>query len=135
VRALFVLPVHAGAITVGVLDLYRDSPGMLEPDELTGALRAADAAMWTLLGLLDGVAGDGGVDGVSRSGGKDGHPESELHRLEVYQATGMIVEQMQVSPKVALSALRAHAFARGQTILEVAHEVVGRRLRFDEEKP
>ena len=47
VRALFVLPVQAGAITVGVLDLYRDTPGMLEPDELTGALCAADAAMWT----------------------------------------------------------------------------------------
>jgi len=135
VRALFVLPVQAGAITVGVLDLYRDTPGMLEPDELAGALHAADAAMWTLLGLLDGVTGDGGVDGESRSGAKDGHPGSELHRLEVYQATGMIVEQMQVSPKVALSALRAHAFAQGQTILEVAHEVVGRRLRFDEEKP
>jgi AmiR/NasT family two-component response regulator len=60
---------------------------------------------------------------------------SELHRLEVYQATGMIVEQMQVSPEVALSALRAHAFAQGQTILQVAHEVVVRRLRFDEEKP
>jgi hypothetical protein len=133
VRGLFVLPVQAGAITVGVLDLYRDTPGMLEPDELAGALRAADAAMWTLLGLLDGVTGDGG--GVSRSGGKDGHPGSELHRLEVYQATGMLVEQMQVSPKVALSALRAHAFVHGQTILEVAHEVVGRRLRFDEEKP
>jgi hypothetical protein len=47
----------------------------------------------------------------------------------------MIVEQMQVSPKAALSALRAHAFAQSQTILEVAHEVVVRRLRFDEEKP
>jgi hypothetical protein len=135
VRGLFVLPVQAGAITVGVLDLYRDTPGMLEPGELAGALRAADAATWTLLGLLDGVTGDGGVDGASRSGRTDGHPGSELHRLEVYQATGMIVEQMQVSPKVALSALRAHAFAQNQTILEVAHEVVVRRLRFDEEKP
>ena len=51
VRALFVLPLQAGAITIGVLDLYRDTPGMLKPDELCGALRAADAAMWTLLGL------------------------------------------------------------------------------------
>jgi hypothetical protein len=135
VRALFVLPVQAGAITVGVLDLYRDTPGMLEPDELTGALRAADAAMWPLLGLLDGGTGYAGVDGVPRADGNGRQPVSELHRLEVYQATGMIVEQMQVSPKVALSALRAHAFAQGQTILEVAHEVVGRRLRFDEEKP
>jgi len=36
---------------------------------------------------------------------------------------------------VALSALQEHEFARGQTIIEVAHEVDGRRLRFDEAKP
>jgi GAF domain len=149
VRALFVFPVQAGAITVGVLDLYRDTPGMLEPDDISGALRAADAAMWTVLGLLDGVAGTERVDGQRLNGQRlngqrlngqsrgaaDGHaPWSELHRLEVYQATGMILEQMQVTPKAALSALRAHAFAHNQTILEVAREVVVRRLRFDEEK-
>jgi hypothetical protein len=135
VRGLFVLPVQAGAITLGVLDLYRDTPGMLEPDELTGALCAADAAVWTLLGLLDGVTGDGGVDGSSRSDRNGRQPVPDLYRLEVYQATGMIVEQMQVSPNVALSALRAHAFVQSQTILEVAREVIVRRLRFDKEKP
>jgi hypothetical protein len=170
VRALFVFPVQAGAITVGVLDLYRDTPGMLEPDDIRGALRAADAAMWTVLGLLDGETGTDRVDGHRVDGHRvdghrvdghrvDGHrvdgqrvdgeervdgrprgaadgyaPWSELHRLEVYQATGMILEQMQVTPKAALSALRAHAFAHNQTILEVAREVVVRRLRFDEEK-
>jgi GAF domain-containing protein len=72
VRALFVLPVQAGAVTVGVLDLYRDTPGMLAPDELTGALRAADAAMWPLLGMLDGGTGYGGVDGHPAPEGKMG---------------------------------------------------------------
>lgn len=43
VRAVFVLPLQVGAIGVGVLDLYRDEPGMLHHDELAGALRAADA--------------------------------------------------------------------------------------------
>ena len=179
VRALFVFPVQAGAITVGVLDLYRDTPGMLEPDDIRGALRAADAAMWTVLELVNGVTGTDRVDGQRVDGQRvdgqrvdgqrvngqrldgqrldgqrldgqrldgqrlDGQPRgaadgyapwSELHRLEVYQATGMILEQMQVTPKAALSALRAHAFAHNQTILEVAREVVVRRLRFDEEK-
>ncbi|WP_214369266.1 GAF domain-containing protein [Pseudonocardia sp. H11422] len=59
VRALFVLPLQIGAITVGVLDLYRDTPGMLEPDDLAGALRAADAALWSLLGLCTGETVDG----------------------------------------------------------------------------
>jgi len=135
VRGLFVLPVQAGAITVGILDLYRDTPGMLERDQLAGALRAADAAMWTLLALLDGVTGYGGLDGEPGVAADGRQPVSELHRLEVYQATGMVLEQMQVSPNMALSALRAHAFAHNQTILEVAREVVVRELRFDKEAP
>ena len=131
VRALFVLPVQAGAITVGILDLYRDTAGMLEPDELTGALRGADAAMWTLLRLLDGAVDHGGADAAAAAG----QPLSDLHRLEVYQATGMVLQQMQVSANVALSTLRAYAFAHNQTILEVARNVVARRLRFDKETP
>lgn len=133
VRALFVLPVQAGAITVGILDLYRDTPGMLEPDQLAGALHAADAAMWTLLEPLDDMIG--GVDGKPAVAAGGRQPVPELHRLEVYQATGMVIQQMQVSPNVALSALRAYAFGHNQTILEVAREVVERRLRFDKETP
>ena len=135
VRALFVLPVQAGAITIGVLDLYRDTPGMLEPDELSGALRAADAAMWTLLGLVDDGTYHRAVDGHRHTNADGRQPGAELHRLEVYQATGMILEQMQVTAEVALSALRAYAFAHDRTILEVSREVVVRRLRFDKEKP
>jgi hypothetical protein len=134
VRALFVLPLQAGAITVGVLDLYRDTPGALEPDELTGALRTADAAMWTLLGLRDGVSGSGGVDDAGRADPHGWLSGSQLHRTEVYQATGMVLAQMEVTPEVALSALRAYAFAHDRTIVEVAREVVARRLRFEEEK-
>lgn len=43
----------------------------------------------------------------------------------------MILEQMQVTPEAALSALRGYAFAHDRAILEV----VLRRLRFDKEKP
>jgi hypothetical protein len=135
VRALFVLPLQAGAITIGVLDLYRDTPGMLKPDELCGALCAADAAMWTLLGLEENATNHGEADGHGPTSVDGQQPGSELHRLEVYQATGMILEQMQVTAEVALSALRANAFANDRTILEVARDVVARRLRFDKEKP
>jgi hypothetical protein len=135
VRGLFVLPVQAGAVAVGILDLYRDAPGLLDPDELSGALRAAEAAMWTVLDLLDGVTGDDGAHRKPRAAADGRKPGSELNRLEVYQATGMVLEQMQVTPNAALSALRAYAFAHNKTILEVAREVVLRRLRFDEETP
>lgn len=133
VRALFVLPLQAGAITVGVLDLYRDTPGPLEPDELNGALRAADAALWALLGMRNGGTVDGAADGARRADPHGWLMGSPLRRTEIYQATGMIIEQMQATPEMALSALRAHAFAHDRPILEVARDVVARRLRFHEE--
>lgn len=37
-RALYSLPLQIGAISVGVLDLYRDQPGMLTAAEMAGAL-------------------------------------------------------------------------------------------------
>jgi GAF domain-containing protein len=134
VQALFVVPLQAGAIVIGVLDLYRDEPGMLQPDEVAVALRTADALLWALLGL-------GGEDppqdpgqpaaGVDPQGWLTGSP---LHHTEVYQATGMIMGQLAASPEAALSRLRAYAFTQDRAINEVARDVLARRLRFDEEE-
>ncbi|GEL19512.1 GAF domain-containing protein [Pseudonocardia asaccharolytica] len=49
VRAVHAFPLHVGALTVGILALYRDEPGELAPEDLAGARRAADAVLWTLL--------------------------------------------------------------------------------------
>jgi hypothetical protein len=51
-------------------------------------------------------------------------------RSVVYQATGMVSVQLQVSPGDALAMLRAHAFAHGTTLNEIAEDVVARRLDF-----
>jgi putative methionine-R-sulfoxide reductase with GAF domain len=133
VQALFVLPLQAGALVIGVLDLYRDEPGMLHPDELAAGLRTADALLWALLGLRGGqgsAPGDGGR-GVDPSGWLSGSP---LNHTAVYQATGMVMAQLALSPEAALSRLRASAFVQGRAIDEVAGDVVARRLRFDEEE-
>jgi GAF domain len=133
VQALFVLPLQAGAIVIGVLDLYRDAPGMLAPDELAAALRTADALLWALLGLRDapayGTPGDSGE--VDPHGWLSGSP---LNHTAVYQATGMIMVQSTLSPEAALSRLRAAAFVQGRAIDAVARDVVARRLRFEEER-
>ena len=50
-------------------------------------------------------------------------------RTQVHQASGMISEQLGVGIGDALIRLRAHAYAEGQPIDEVAREVVDRRLR------
>ena len=57
-----------------------------------------------------------------------------LERVEVYQASGMIIAQLDVSPDAALATLRAHAFVHDRPIDEVARDVVARTLRFTTER-
>jgi hypothetical protein len=52
-------------------------------------------------------------------------------RAVVHQAAGMISVQLSVSVPVALLRLRSHTFAANRSILDVAADVVARRLRFD----
>ncbi len=128
-RGMFVFPLHAGTARLGVLDCYRDTPGALSDQDLSGALRAADAAVWT---LLDGVdvrsAGDPG--GVQADEQLDG---TVLARAEVHQATGMLIAQAGLDAAAALARLRAVAFGSGRSVVEVADEVVARRLRLGPE--
>ncbi|MET9271493.1 GAF and ANTAR domain-containing protein [Kribbella sp. NPDC003557] len=51
-------------------------------------------------------------------------------RSVVYQATGMVSVQLQVTPADALAMLRAHAFAHDATLDEIAEHVVARRIDF-----
>jgi hypothetical protein len=117
--AVFALPLRIGAIRLGVLVLYRRQAGYLDREELADALLIADTVC-TL--LLDGA-----------SSGREG-PDGRLLELagvrhpEVHQATGMITAQLGVTAAVALIRLRAHAYATGRGLRDVAADVVGRRL-------
>lgn len=136
-RAAYAFPVQAGAIRVGVLDLYRVTPGPLGPTEVTAGLLVADACLWA---LLDGQAarrlGPDGVDGGTDGDGLDpvaGWPVV-LHRdhTAVHQASGMVMAQTGGSVESALAVLRAYAYAHDRSLPEVAAAVIARRLRFDE---
>src|SRR5581483_7452688 len=62
-------------------------------------------------------------------------PELEVEanfRFVVHQASGMVAVQLGVGVGEALICLRAYAFANDRPVTEVAEDVVGRRLRFDE---
>ena len=123
VRAVFAFPLRIGAITVGVLDLYRDRPGDLTAGQLATALMAADAAGLALLYLGSGRRGAFAHD-------MDGYA---AYQMQVHQATGMVKVQLGVTIEEAFLMLRAHAFAAGQPVAEVARDVVERRLRFSTE--
>jgi hypothetical protein len=123
VRAVFAFPLRIGAIDVGALDLYRDQPGELAADELPAALMAADAAAVALLHL------DTARDNVFA----DDLDARSTYQLQVHQATGMVQVQLGITTEDAFLMLRARAFAAGRPLVDVATDVVARRLRFSTE--
>lgn len=120
VRAVFAFPLRIGAINVGALDLYRHRSGELSGGQLRAALMAADAAALALLRT------DTGSDGAFA----DDIEARFTYQLQVHQATGMVQVQLGVTSEEAFLMLRARAFALGRPLVEVATDVVGRRLRF-----
>lgn len=119
-RAVFAFPMSAGAVRLGVLDLYRDRPGPLT------AAQHADAAM------LADVAGRAVI--AMQAGAEPGSLGAELEagadvRLVVHQASGVVAEQLGVSVTDALVTLRALAFRQDRSVTDVARDVVAGRLR------
>jgi AmiR/NasT family two-component response regulator len=67
------------------------------------------------------------------AGAADRLDPATIGRAEIHQATGMVLAQLDISADAALARLRAHAFVEQRLLIDVARDVVGRRLRFTEE--
>ncbi|WP_328494026.1 GAF and ANTAR domain-containing protein [Streptomyces sp. NBC_00414] len=130
VRAVFSLPLGAGALAIGTLDLYRDTVGPLSPRDLRIALLARDAVTFAVLNLE--AASDGFVS-ADEAGVASWVDAAEADHIEVHQAVGMVMVQLGTDPEQALDRLRAHAFSEGRTVTEVAQDVLARTLRFQPE--
>ncbi|MFC6061112.1 GAF and ANTAR domain-containing protein [Streptomyces ochraceiscleroticus] len=124
IGAVFCFPLLVGRVCMGILTLQRRAAGPLTDagmDDaliLTGALTAV---------LLDGGAASDALMAVERP--------SDLYRAAVHQATGMISVQAGIPLSQALLRLRAYAYRHGRPILEVAEDVVARRLDFRNDGP
>jgi hypothetical protein len=121
--SVFALPLQIGAARFGALTLHRDRSGSLGQGVLADALAMAEAASEITLRLQAEV------------------PPGALHevfhdlvdkRTVVHQATGMVLVQLDVGVEDALVALRARAYANGQSVGEVAADVVARRFRLEQ---
>jgi len=131
VCAVFALPLQWGAVNLGVLDMYRAEPGSLSDRQRRDAFAAADTAALMLLGQRTEPDGD---SAPRRDGAAGGWLEHSFgHRAEVHQATGMVLVQLGISATDALARLRGYAFVHRRLLLDVARDVVERRLVFTEE--
>jgi GAF domain len=127
IRAVYAFPLRIGETILGVIDLYRDTPGALTESEFRHALLVADTAALAVLDMHPAGSPDAATN---MSSGHDlDHPA--FHLAEVYQAAGMMMIQLEVAIDVALLHLRAYAFSRNRPIGDVAKDVVARRLHFD----
>lgn len=122
IGALFALPLQWGAINLGVLDLYRRLPGALSEGQQRDALSAADIAALMLLGRR-----------TDPDGGNDWPDTTVASRAEIHQATGMVLIQLGVTAPQALARMRGYAFVHGRLLIDVARDVVARRLDFIQE--
>lgn len=112
-RALFAFPIRVGDIALGTLDLYRRSPGALDPGQVAIGLTAVEEVGSSLLA-----------------------PESsdgQTYPLTVHRAAGMVMVQLGSSIEEALIRLRATAFAEGTPVTSVATDVLDGRRRFAKE--
>ncbi|MHB8464052.1 MAG: GAF and ANTAR domain-containing protein [Acidimicrobiales bacterium] len=121
-RAVFVLPLHLGAIRLGVLYLYRDRPGMLSAGQLADGLDVAAMVTLAILELQTHAAP--GSLGPGLAG-------EWAHRAAVHQATGMVAAHIETNLADALGRIRAHAFAHDQSIYDLAAEIVSGHRRLE----
>jgi GAF domain-containing protein len=134
VQAVFAFPLQVGAAQLGVLDLYRNDPGHLTGDELRCALGLVDDAVAILL------------DGQERRAGPAQPPDAPEWRLdadpvqaaamlpgpvELFQAQGMVMAQIGGTLTEAMARIRAYAYARDRRLIDVARDIVARKVRFD----
>lgn len=121
-QALFSFPLQLDDASVGALNLYRDQPGGLSPQEIGDArLLAAMITREVLAMQADAIPGSL----PTRIGDLSGD------RAAIEQATGMVSAQLTVPVAEAARRLRDHAAKHDRPLVEVAHDVVARVLRLD----
>ncbi len=126
-RAFFAFPLFVGAIVVGVMDLYRSTPGPLDgPMDHDARVLAGAVAAELLRRVLSAEDVDllGGANAARPSPWRD-HPQD---RRTIHQATGMLMAQLDLPVGAAFARLRGHAFAAGVTVADAAAAVVARSL-------
>ena len=126
VRAVFAFPLRIGAVRLGALTLFRDTPGTLDDTQYGNALAISVVAARTILALqADAPPGSVAIE----------LQEGANFHFVVHQAAGMVSIKLDVSVAEALVRLRAHSFLTERPIDDVSRDVVERRLRLDNERP
>jgi hypothetical protein len=122
-RAVFSFPLSLDSVHLGALNLYRDTPGTLTPDQWADGLVLGAVATVVILGMqAEAPSGDLAPE----------LEEGADFRLAVHQAAGMVAAQLDVDTTEGLLWLRGYACSNDRSVSHVADDVLTGRLRFDD---
>jgi len=130
VQAVFAFPLRIGSIELGSLSVYRDRPGPMTPEQIRQLLGAADTVAVLVLDRVVQTS-----FGPAVKNGAADHAHHDLFRASVNQAAGMVSVQLNVGVDEALARIRAHAFATGRPITELAQDILDHTLRLEKDSP
>lgn len=125
-RGVFALPLNAGQRCIGVLTLYNEVAGALTSEQAANGLVVADTVAQAMLESQSFSEPDLLAEDLE---------DTASHRAEVHQASGMVAVQLGVAVADAEVRLRAHAYAANRPVVDVARDIVERRLRLDDDGP
>ena len=126
IGAVFAYPLSLQTAKIGVLTLYHDREGDLTTAQNDDSFALAEILTETVLSLQDQEPEGSLAQGLEAA---------VAYRAEIYQASGMVAIQLQISAADALLRIRAHAFTSGQTVATVASDIVTRRVRLSDDRP
>ncbi len=125
VVSIYAFPLQVGVAGLGILTLHAERPGALRPDNLPRAFRLTDLVTTA---LMDPALVQPAADGGSARGDVPGLLDDR--HAATHQAVGMVSVQTGSAMDDALALLRAHAFATGSTLVDLARRVVAREVSF-----
>ena len=113
IRGVLAFPLTVGAVRFGVLEVYVDHVGDLDPEAIATITNLARVATEI---LFDGRGSDG-------AGALDLLAALD-HRIEIHQAQGMVMVALGTSLVDAQLRMRAHAILLNLPLLELARQVI-----------
>lgn len=122
VAAAFSFPLTVGEIALGALDCYRVRTGALTPTQISVGHLLADIVADLMMHAQVGGGVDAMIDQMIRS-------NSAHDRIE--QARGITAYDIGISVQMSLELMRDHARLHQLSLDEVAHMIVGGRLRLN----
>lgn len=137
VGAFYAFPLPPLADGLGALAMYRRKPGRLAAEMFDAAVALADLATVALLGLpvcdpdLDGLHLNLDLDSDRASDSAENAWAGSVLRdnAAVNQATGVIMAEFRIDAAQALARLRGYSFVTGRSLVEIADDLVSRRLQ------